>query len=81
MSHVLFKSAYVLDLAPIAEKCPRVGALLAVDAYQSVGTIPVSVGELGADLLVGGVLKWLCGGPGAAFGTCAWICAPGWRPR
>jgi kynureninase len=27
----------------------------------------VSVDALGADALVGGVLKWLCGGPGGAF--------------
>jgi kynureninase len=67
VSHVLFKSAFVLDIRPIAEKCRRVGALLALDAYQSVGTLPVSVEALGADLLVGGVLKWLCGGPGGAF--------------
>ncbi|HXM80095.1 MAG TPA: aminotransferase class V-fold PLP-dependent enzyme [Thermoanaerobaculia bacterium] len=67
VSHVLFKSAFVVDVAAIAEKCRRVGALLAVDAYQSVGTLPVSVGALGCDALVGGVLKWLCGGPGGAF--------------
>lgn len=67
VSHVLFKSAFVLDIRPIAEKCRRVGALLALDAYQSVGTLPVSVEALGADFLVGGVLKWLCGGPGGAF--------------
>jgi kynureninase len=67
VSHVLFKSAFVLDIRPISEKCRRVGALLALDAYQSVGTLPVSVDALGADVLVGGVLKWLCGGPGGAF--------------
>ena len=67
ISHVLFKSAFVLDVAPIAEKCHRVGALLVLDAYQSVGTLPVSVEALGVDVLVGGVLKWLCGGPGGAF--------------
>lgn len=27
----------------------------------------MAVDELGADVLLGGVLKWLCGGPGAAF--------------
>jgi kynureninase len=32
-----------------------------------VGTIPVDVRRLGVDILVGGVLKWLCGGPGGAF--------------
>jgi kynureninase len=67
LSHVLFKSAFVVDVLAIAEKCRRTGALLAVDAYQSVGTLPVSIGALGADALVGGVLKWLCGGPGGAF--------------
>ena len=67
ISHVLFKSAFVLDTAPIAEKCRRVGALLALDAYQSAGTLPVDVESLGADALLGGVLKWLCGGPGGAF--------------
>ncbi|HEY3123136.1 MAG TPA: aminotransferase class V-fold PLP-dependent enzyme [Thermoanaerobaculia bacterium] len=68
ISHVLFKSAFVLDIPPIAQKCRRVGALLVLDAYQSVGTLPVSVDALGGvDLLVGGVLKWLCGGPGGAF--------------
>ena len=53
--------------APIAEKCRQVGALLVLDAYQSVGTLPFSVDALGVDALVGGVLKWLCGGPGGAF--------------
>jgi kynureninase len=67
ISHVLFKSAFVLDVAPISERCRRVGALLALDVYQSAGTLPVAVETLGADFAVGGVLKWLCGGPGGAF--------------
>lgn len=67
MSHVLFKSAFVVDAAAVAAKCRKVGAILAVDGYQSVGTLPVSVAALDADVLVGGVLKWLCGGPGGAF--------------
>ena len=67
VSHVLFKSAFVLDVPAVAEKCRREGALLALDAYQSVGTIPVDVDALGVDVLLGGVLKWLCGGPGGAF--------------
>lgn len=66
-SHVLFKSAYVVDLEPILEKARKVGAVAVVDGYQSVGTIPVSVSEEQIPILVGGVLKWLCGGPGGAF--------------
>jgi hypothetical protein len=67
ISHILYKSAFVVDVAPIAKKCRQVGALLVLDAYESVGTMPVSVDTLGVDVLVGGVLKWLCGGAGAAF--------------
>jgi kynureninase len=43
------------------------GALVALDAYHSVGIVPVDVQRSGVDFLIGGVLKWLCGGPGAAF--------------
>jgi kynureninase len=35
--------------------------------FQATGTVPVDVRELGADFAVGGVLKWLCGGPGVAY--------------
>jgi kynureninase len=67
LSHVLFKSAYVHDIAAVAEKARAVGALTVIDGYQAVGTLPVDVGALGVDVYIGGCLKWLCGGPGAAF--------------
>ncbi len=67
LSHILFKSAYVHDVASIAEKARRVGAITVIDGYQAVGTIPVDVREMGIDVYIGGCLKWLCGGPGAAF--------------
>lgn len=67
ISHVLFRSAYVLDAAKICERARAVGALVALDAYHSVGVLPVDVHALGVDFLCGGVLKWLCGGPGGCF--------------
>ncbi len=67
VSHVLFKSAYIQDIRSIVEKAHKAGAVVILDAYHSVGVIPVDVRRLGVDVLVGGVLKWLCGGPGAAF--------------
>ncbi len=67
ISHVLFRSAYIMDAAAICAKAKSVGALVALDAYHSVGVIPVDVQALGADFLCGGVLKWLCGGPGGCF--------------
>ena len=67
ISHVLFKSAYVQDVAAIVEKAHRVGAHVVLDVYQSAGVMPVDVTALGVDFAVGGCLKWLCGGPGNAF--------------
>jgi len=67
ISHVLFRSAYVMDVARIAAHAHAMGALVSLDAYHSVGVLPVDVRSLGADFLTGGVLKWLCGGPGGCF--------------
>lgn len=67
VSHVLFKSSYVHDVEMIARRAREAGAISIVDGYQSVGSIPVDVAELGVDLYLGGCLKWLCGGPGSAF--------------
>jgi kynureninase len=67
ISHVLFRSAYVLDAARICAHAHRMGALVSLDAYHSVGVLPVDVYAMGADFLTGGVLKWLCGGPGGCF--------------
>jgi kynureninase len=67
VSHVLFRSAYVHDAAPICRRAHEVGALVCLDAYHSVGVLPVDVKALGVDFLTGGVLKWLCGGPGGSF--------------
>jgi kynureninase len=67
VSHVLFRTAQVLDLAPVVEKARASGALTLIDAYQSVGVLPFSVRTLGIDMLAGGSVKWLCGGPGAGY--------------
>jgi kynureninase len=67
VSHVLFRTSYILDAAAIARRARDVGAVSILDTYQSAGIIPVDVSELGVDFAVGGCLKWLCGGPGNAF--------------
>jgi kynureninase len=67
LSHVLFKSAFIMDADTICAHAHSVGALVSLDAYHSVGVIPVDVQRSAVDFLTGGVLKWLCGGPGAAF--------------
>jgi kynureninase len=67
ISHVLFRSAYIVDVDTVCRRAREVGALVSLDAFHSVGVIPVDVKALGVDFLSGGVLKWLCGGPGGAF--------------
>jgi kynureninase len=67
ISHVLFRSSCVLDAAAIVERAHAVGARVCLDLFQSAGTVPVDVTALGVDFAVGGALKWLCGGPGAAY--------------
>ncbi|MDJ0973789.1 MAG: aminotransferase class V-fold PLP-dependent enzyme, partial [Planctomycetota bacterium] len=67
ISHVLFRSAYIQDAQAICDRAREVGAHVVLDAYQSIGTVPTDVRALGCSFLVGGVLKWLCGGPGGCF--------------
>lgn len=67
ISHVLFRSAYIMDVEAICRRAREVGALVSLDAFHSVGVVPVDVAAIGCDFLTGGVLKWLCGGPGGCF--------------
>ena len=67
ISQVLFRSAYIVDARAIIEKAQRVGARVILDVFQAAGTIPIDVRGLGVDFACGGVLKWLCGGPGVGY--------------
>lgn len=67
ISHVLFRSAYIMDVDAVCAKAQDVGALVSLDSFHAVGVIPVNVRDIGCDFLTGGVLKWLCGGPGGCF--------------
>jgi kynureninase len=67
LSHVLFKSSYVMDAQAVIRRAHEVGAYVILDVYQSAGVLPIDVKSLNVDFVIGGCLKWLCGGPGAAF--------------
>jgi kynureninase len=64
VSHVLFKTAEIQDVAAIARRASDAGAHVVLDAYQSAGVVPLDVTALGVSFAVGGSVKWLCGGPG-----------------
>jgi len=67
ISHVCFRSSYIQNAKAIVEKAHSVGAIVLLDTFQSLGTVPVNVTALGVDFATGGVLKWLCGGPGTGY--------------
>jgi kynureninase len=67
ISHVLFRSAYILDVKSIIEKAHAVGAIVIVDGYHAAGIVPFDVSVLNVDFYLAGVLKWMCGGPGGVF--------------
>jgi selenocysteine lyase/cysteine desulfurase len=66
-THGYYQTGFKQDLAAIAGRAHAAGALLLVDAYQTLGTTPVDVKALGIDALACGALKFLMGIPGIAF--------------
>jgi kynureninase len=67
VSHVLYKTAELQDVEAIVRRAHEVGAHVLLDAYQSAGAVPLDVTSLGVSFATGGSVKWLCGGPGAAW--------------
>ena len=67
ISHVVFSSAYIQDVKKICDRARQVGAHVILDCYQSIGAVPLDVVDLGVSFACGGSVKYLCGGPGAAW--------------
>jgi len=67
LSHATYSTGALTDLVPIVRRAREVGALVALDAYQSVGAVPIDVAQLDVDFLLAGAHKWLCGSLESAF--------------
>jgi len=67
LSHVSFRSSYRTEVEPIVERAHKHGALVLLDVYQSAGVVPLKTSEWGVDFLIGGTIKWLCGGPACGY--------------
>jgi kynureninase len=67
ISHVVFSSAYIQDVKKICDRARSVGAHVILDCYQSIGAVPLDVADLGVSFACGGSVKYVCGGPGAAW--------------
>ena len=67
LSHVSFRSSYRIDVEPVVERAHKHGALVLLDVYQSAGAFPLRAAAWGVDFLIGGTIKWLCGGPACGY--------------
>lgn len=65
--HVCYRNGAKTDPRPIIKLAHAKGALVLLDAYQSLGTTSLDVRDLEVDFLTGGMLKYLLGSPGLAF--------------
>ena len=65
--HGYYQNGFTQDLERLVALARMHGALLYVDAYQTLGAVPVNVDSVGVDFLVSGNLKYLMGMPGVAF--------------
>lgn len=67
IAHVCFRNGAKVNVAEIVAAAHAKGALVLLDAYQSLGTMPLDVKKLKLDFLVGGTLKYLLASSGMAY--------------
>lgn len=67
ITHVCYRNGVMLDVPAIVELAHRKGALVLLDAYQTLGTMPIDVKALQVDFLAGGTLKYLLASSGQAY--------------
>src|ERR671924_927713 len=85
ITHVCYRNGAMVDVPGVVELAHARGALVLLDSFQSVGSLPVDVRELGVDFLGAGVLKYLLGSAGLGFFYCrgdlvgrVWPTQTGW---
>jgi selenocysteine lyase/cysteine desulfurase len=85
ITHVSYRTGEMIDVSEVVRLAHERGALVLLDAYQSAGSVPLDVKELGVDFLAAGTVKYLLGSAGLAFFYCrrelfdkAWPTATGW---
>ncbi|HET9478037.1 MAG TPA: aminotransferase class V-fold PLP-dependent enzyme [Pyrinomonadaceae bacterium] len=67
LAHTSYRSSYRIDVPAVVERAHANGALVLLDVYQSAGVLPLHAADWKVDFLIGGTIKWLCGGPSCGY--------------
>ena len=67
LAHTSYRSSYRVDARAIVEHAHAKGALVLLDVYQSAGVMQLNATDWNVDFLIGGTIKWLCGGPSCGY--------------
>jgi len=65
--HVFSNSGVKAPVGEICERARQRGVFSVLDLAQSAGAVPVELGNWRPDFAIGSSVKYLCGGPGAAY--------------
>jgi len=67
IAHTSYRSSYRVDARAIVEQAHKKGAMALLDVYQSAGVVELKATDWNVDFLIGGTIKWLCGGPACGY--------------
>lgn len=67
ISHAYSNTGQQAPIDHIVKLARKNQTLSVIDVAQSAGVIPLNLSTLKPDFLIGSSVKWLCGGPGAAY--------------
>lgn len=67
LSHTSYRSSSRVNARAIVERAHAKGALVLLDVYQSAGVVQLDAADWNVDFLIGGTIKWLCGGPSCGY--------------
>jgi len=67
ISHVYSNTGIQAPVYDIVAMSKLTNSLSIVDVAQSAGVITLDLSILDAGFMIGSSVKWLCGGPGAAY--------------
>jgi len=67
IAHTSYRSSYRVDVPAIVKHAHEKGAFVLLDVYQSAGVVELYAADWNVDFLIGGTIKWLCGGPSCGY--------------